>query len=182
MVTSSKKTKGKKTTASKSRAPARRKEAGDGSSAIEILESDHREVENLFDAYGELRDDGEKGELAARICLALKVHTQIEEEIFYPEARRATGDDDLLDQAAVEHAGAKQLIEEIEGMSPGEHLYDAKVKVLGEQIRHHVREEEETLFPEVEKAKLELEEIGTRLAQRKSELMSELGADLENVD
>ena len=84
----------------------------------------------------------------------------------------------MIDQAAVEHAGAKQLIDEIEAMSPVEHLYDAKVEVLGEQIRHHVREEEE-LFPDVEKAKIDLEEIGSKLAQRKSALMSEIGAELE---
>ncbi len=148
-------------------------------SAIDLLEEDHHEVKDYFDEYEELAedkeaDDKEKAALAAKICLALKIHTQIEEEIFYPQARKVTEDDDLLDEAVVEHAGAKHLIAEIEEMTVGDDLYDAKVKVLGEQIRHHVKEEREELFPEVEAAKMDLEGVGKKLAARKVELMAEL--------
>jgi hemerythrin superfamily protein len=103
-------------------------------SAIALLKQDHREVEGYFEKYEELEDDGAKAELAEKICLALKVHTQIEEEIFYPAARNATQDHDLLDEAVVEHAGAKHLIGEIEAMEVGDDLFDAKITVLGEQI------------------------------------------------
>ena len=106
--------------------------------AITLLKQDHRQVEEWFEEYEDLENEVEKGELAAKICQALKVHTQIEEEIFYPAARKATGDDALLDEAVVEHAGAKHWIGEIEAMEPGEDLYDAKIRVLSEQIKHHV--------------------------------------------
>jgi hypothetical protein len=99
--------------------------------AIRLLKQDHREVEGWFDEYEQLEDDGEKLELFNKIALALKVHTAIEEEIFYAEERGEV-EDDMLDEAEVEHDGAKKLIAEIEEMEPGEHLYDAKVKVLGE--------------------------------------------------
>jgi hypothetical protein len=150
------------------------KGAAEAVSAIDLLEEDHHEVEDYFDEYEKLEDDKEKAALAAKICLALRVHTQIEEEIFYPQARKVTEDDDLLDEAVVEHAGAKHLIAEIEEMKVGDDLYDAKVKVLGEQIRHHVEEEREELFPEVEAAKMDLEGVGKKLAARKVELMAEL--------
>lgn len=143
-----------------------------GRDAIALLEADHREVDGWFDAYERLDDASAKKALAGKICLALKVHTQIEEELFYPPARAETGDSDLLDEAVVEHAGAKTLIAEIEAMQPGQPLYDAKVKVLGEQVRHHVEEEETELFPEVRETKIDLDALGARLASRKAELMA----------
>jgi hemerythrin superfamily protein len=151
--------------------------ASETQSALDLLEEDHREVEGYFDAYEDLEDEAEKEELATKICLALRVHTQIEEEIFYPAARKATEDDDLLDEAAVEHASAKRLIEEIEAMEVGDDLYDAKVKVLGEQVRHHVKDEEAELFPEVKSAKMDIEEIGRKLSQRKTTLLAELSGE-----
>jgi len=153
------------------------KGAGGTDDAIALLEGDHREVEEYFDLYEKSDDDDEKADLAEKICLALTVHAQIEEEIFYPAARKATGDKDLLDEAAVEHACAKDLIAQIEGMEAGDELYDAKVKVLGEQIRHHVKEEEEELFPEVKKAKMDVTGITQQLAARKKALMAELGGE-----
>jgi hemerythrin superfamily protein len=140
--------------------------------AIAVLKADHKEVKGWFKQYEKLDDDGEKGELAQRICQALTVHTQIEEEIFYPEVREETEEDELLDEAKVEHMSAKQLIAEIESMEPGEELYDAKVKVLGEYVNHHVEEEEGELFPKVRKSDLDLKEIGERLKARKDELMA----------
>ena len=145
-----------------------------GKDAIALLEADHRQVEAWFEDYETLEGDAEKKALAGKICLALKVHTQIEEELFYPPAREATGDGDLLDEAIVEHAGAKSLIAEIEAMRPGQPLYDAKVKVLGEQVRHHVAEEETELFPEVRETDIDLDALGAKLAARKSELMTQL--------
>jgi hypothetical protein len=144
-------------------------------SAIALLKQDHREVEEFFEEYEELEDDNAKAVLAEKICLALKVHTRIEEEIFYPAARKATGDNDLLDEALVEHAGAKHLIGEIEAMEVSDDLYDAKITVLGEQIKHHVKEEEEELFPEIEESKMDVVAIGKELAARKSELLAQSG-------
>lgn len=145
-------------------------------SAVEFLKHDHREVEEYFEEYEDLEDDAGKAELSARICQALKVHMQIEEEIFYPAAREAIGDDDLLDEAVVEHAGAKRLIDEIESMEIGDDLYDAKIHVLGEQIKHHVKEEEEELFPEAERSAMDLKAVGKELECLKMELMTGTGA------
>jgi hemerythrin HHE cation binding domain-containing protein len=146
-------------------------------SAFELLEQDHREVEEWFDEFDELKeDDNRKGQLAEKICLALKVHAQIEEEIFYPQAREATKDNDLIDEAVVEHATVKNLIAEIEAMEVGEELYDAKMRVLGEMVKHHIKEEEEELFPELEAAKMDLNAVGKEISERKEELMSEMRA------
>ena len=142
--------------------------------AIALLKKDHREVKSWFDEYEKTKGVTKKSELAGKICHALTVHMQIEEELFYPAARKATGDDDLLDEAAVEHAAATQLIAEIEAMSVEDDLYDAKIKVLGEQIEHHVEEEEDKLFPHTQKTKLDLATIGRELSARKAALMAEL--------
>lgn len=144
--------------------------------AITLLKQDHREVEGMFDEYEQLENDAEKQALFDKIALALKVHTQIEEEILYPEERGEV-DDDLLDEAYVEHDGAKKLIAEIESMKPGDDFYDAKVKVLGEYIKHHVREEEQPggLFSQAKKGDEDLEAMGERLKARKEELMTKMG-------
>jgi hypothetical protein len=163
--------------AARAEKPQSSKASTDSMTAVELLEQDHREVEGYFDDYDELNDDTAKGELSEKICLALKVHTQIEEEIFYPQARKATKDDDLLDEAIVEHAGAKELISQIESMKVGDELYDAKVKVLGEQVKNHIKEEEDELFPEVEAAKMDVEGLGKMMAARKAELMTELSGE-----
>ena len=162
-----------KTKAAKAAARKTRKPANSGATdAIALLEADHREVEDYFDAFEAASDNTEKKALADKICLALKVHAQIEEELFYPPAREKTGDGDLIDEALVEHTGAKTLIAQIEAMRPGQPLYDAKVKVLGEQVRHHVEEEETELFPEVRETNIDLEALGAELAARKAELMT----------
>jgi hypothetical protein len=143
--------------------------------AVTLLKKDHREVEQMFDEYEQLESDSEKLVLFNKIALALKVHTQIEEEIFYPE-ERGDVEEDMLDEAYVEHDGAKKLIAEIEAMKPGEDLYDAKVKVLGEYIKHHVKEEEQPggIFAQAKKGEEDLDAMGERLKARKDELMSEL--------
>ena len=166
------------TKSSRSQSQNQKKETQPASpSAFELLEQDHREVEEWFDEYNELEeDDNRKGELAEKICLALKVHAQIEEEIFYPQAREAINDNDIVDEAIVEHATVKNLIGEIEAMKVGEELYDAKMRVLGEMVKHHIKEEEEELFPELEAAKMDLDAVGKKIAERKEELMSEMQA------
>jgi len=166
------KTKAKKTAARAAVSKSKPAPKGAPQNAIDLLVADHREVDEYFTAYEELTSDSDKKALAQKICLALKVHTEIEEELFYPAARNKTGDDDLLDEAVVEHMGAKNLIAEIEAMQPGQPLYDAKVKVLGEQVRHHVEEEEEELFPEVRETNMDLDAIGAKLAARKIELIA----------
>ena len=161
----------RKTTASRNKKEP--EQAGmEGLSAIEILEADHRQVEEFFDEYDELDDANDKEQLAVKICTALQAHTQIEEEIFYPAAREAIENSELIEEATVEHASAKKLLAEIENMKPGEKLYDAKVKVLQEQVLHHVEEEEGELFPQVEASELDLEALGKKMAERKTALLS----------
>jgi hemerythrin superfamily protein len=175
-MAATRKTKAKRAATRKSaRATKIANSSGTSMSAIDLLKQDHREVEGYFEEFEELKDNSAKAKLAQKICLALKVHTQIEEELFYPAARKATGDDDMLDEAMVEHAGAKKLIAEIEAGRPGADLFDAKVKVLGEQIHHHVEEEEDELFPAVEQAGIDLVTLGEKMAERKSALMTKAG-------
>jgi hypothetical protein len=143
--------------------------------AIKLLKDDHKEVKGYFKQYESLEDEAEKQALADKICLALIVHAQIEEEIYYPAARNAIDDDDLLDEAEVEHAGAKQLIAEIQAMKAGDRLFDAKITVLGEYIDHHVEEEENEMFPESRDTDLDLKALGIKLAARKAELMAQTG-------
>ncbi|TFW31842.1 hemerythrin domain-containing protein [Massilia horti] len=141
--------------------------------AIEMLTADHREVSAMFKEFEGLGERAKvsKKKLADKICTALKLHTTIEEEIFYPAVREAIKDaEDLVDEAVVEHASAKDLIAQIEAMDPDDELYDAKVKVLGEQIEHHVGEEEKELFPKVRKSGLDLAALGAEMAGRKDEL------------
>jgi hypothetical protein len=159
---------------SRSQGPNRNSAKGPSPTALELLEQDHRQIEEWFDEYDELKNDDDKAELAEKICLALEVHTKIEEEIFYPQARKATKDNDLLDEAVVEHSSARRLIEEIQSMEVGDQLYDAKMRVLGEQIKQHIKEEEEELFPEIESAKMDVQAVGKALAARRQELLSEL--------
>jgi hemerythrin superfamily protein len=144
--------------------------------AIALLKEDHRAVEKLFSDYETAKGDGRKQTLARRICLDLTVHTTIEEEIFYP-ACDGKIDGQLLKEAYVEHDAAKVLIAEIEGgEGKGDDFFDAKVQVLGEEITHHVREEEKELFPQVRKTEIDLDALGERLALRKAELMREFKA------
>jgi hemerythrin superfamily protein len=141
--------------------------------AISMLTAEHREVSTMFKQYEELGDRAKasKKKLADQICTALTLHAAIEEEIFYPALREKSKEAaDLLDEALVEHAGAKDLIAQLQEMDPEDDLYDAKVKVLGEQIEHHVGEEEGEMFPIAKKAGLDLAALGEEMAMRKDEL------------
>jgi len=146
--------------------------------ALEILEADHRKVETLFKQYEQEKesDEGSRRPIAERICSELTVHAQVEEEIFYPWLREKLSEEDmeLIEEAAVEHSTAKDLIAQLEDGEVDE-TYDAKVKVLSEYIKHHVKEEEEEIFPKVADMAEELDEIGQQMAARKAELADELG-------
>lgn len=146
---------------------------------IALLEADHRKVEKMFKEFEKKKEKDRDAaiELVGQILSELTVHTQIEEEIFYPTMRESGGEKmaDLLDEAEVEHASAKDLIAQISSMSPDEELYDARVTVLGEYVKHHVKEEEGEIFPKAKKAGVDMEELGTMLAERKQELMQETG-------
>jgi len=147
--------------------------------AIALLKDDHREVEKLFKQFEEAKGDGRKEKLARKICLELSVHAQIEEEIFYPACQSAV-EEDLLKEGYVEHDAAKLLIAEIEANEgAGDEYFDAKVKVLSEQIEHHVEEEEKPggVFAQARKGDLDLDALGEQLAARKRELTSAFKAD-----
>ena len=158
-----------------SASPAKSRTATALPHAIRLLEADHAEVSRCFKEYQKLvkRKAGanERESLAQHICALLTAHATIEEEIFYPAARVVLDDEALVDEADVEHACAKDLIAQIEGMTAGDPLYDAKVKVLGEYIAHHVAEEQDELFPKLREAGLDARTVGEELADRKAELM-----------
>jgi hemerythrin superfamily protein len=143
--------------------------------AIKLLKDDHRQVETWFDEFEDTNSASKKNKLATQICLALRVHTQIEEEIFYPACREAGIEDDMMDEADVEHDGAKKLIAEIEAGKPGDDHWDAKVKVLSEMIKHHVKEEEQRggMFAKAKQADLDPKELGAEMKARKDELMKQ---------
>jgi Hemerythrin HHE cation binding domain len=154
--------------------------------AIVSLVADHKRVKTLFEEFEKVRDEGDaedqKAQLVAQICLELTMHTALEEEVFYPAVRAKIDDEDLMDEALVEHASAKELIEDLESMDPTDDLYDAKVTVLGEQIDHHVEEEESDMFPKARQAKVNTPELAREMEQRREELSAELGDDDEDDD
>jgi len=166
--------------APKKSSPASSSRPSGAHDAVELLKADHKEVKALFEQYKRLVDNEdvpeERQAVAQQICLLLTVHATAEEEIFYPAARAAIDEPDLLDEAEVEHASAKDLIAQIEAMDPNEALYDAKVIVLGEYVAHHVKEEEGEMFPKCKKADMDLAALGQAIETRKAELMEELGA------
>jgi hemerythrin superfamily protein len=137
--------------------------------ALQMLKDDHRRVEALFERFERARS-GQKEGLANTICEELKVHAKLEEEIFYPAVRDAIPDEDLMNEAEVEHASAKDLIRQIEAASPSDRNFDALVKVLGEYIKHHVKEEEGEMFKQVRRADLDLGALGTEMQERKRAL------------
>jgi len=139
--------------------------------AIQLLRSDHRETEDLFQQYMDSKNGPQKKRLVGEICRALRVHTEIEEKIFYPAARKAMSETDLVDEAVVEHASAKDLVAQLEKGNVGDDLYDAKVKVLSELVGHHVKEEEAEFFPKARASGLDMHELGEQMAELKAKLM-----------
>lgn len=147
--------------------------------AVALLKADHRKVEDLFEQFEKASGAGKKQKIAQQICMELTIHAKIEEEIFYP-ACDGKVEEDLLQEAYVEHDGAKVLIAEIERGAPSDEFYDAKVTVLSEQIEHHIKEEEkrmEGIFSQARKAGLDMDALGDQLRARKEELESEYKAD-----
>ena len=147
--------------------------------AIALLKADHRKVEDLFEKFENARSD-RKQALVQQICTELCIHTMIEEEIFYPACKGKIEDDDLLEESYVEHDGAKVLIAELEAGSPAEEFYDAKVKVLSEQIEHHVHEEEkrsEGMFSQARAVGVDMDDLGARMLARKQQLMARFESD-----
>jgi hemerythrin superfamily protein len=163
---------------SKSTRPAAPKSRSKKSDAIALLKADHRQVEEWFSQFDKSKSASKKQQLAGLICEALTVHTTIEEEIFYPAFIEATGDKDMHHEAVVEHAGAKSLIAQIQRMSAGDDYFDAKVTVLSEMIKHHVKEEEQPggMFAEARKSDMDLASLGEQLLDRKKELQAQAKA------
>ncbi len=147
--------------------------------AIALLKADHRKVEGLFEDFEKATGSAKKAALVRKICTELTVHTMIEEDIFYPACRGKIAED-TLDEAYVEHDGAKMLIAELIDSEPDDAFYDAKVKVLSEEIKHHVKEEEarsEGMFAQARDAGLDMDALGDAMRERKAELMAEFEAD-----
>ncbi|HEX8883657.1 MAG TPA: hemerythrin domain-containing protein [Noviherbaspirillum sp.] len=161
--TAARKTAAKKTAAKKVAKVSR-------TDAIALLTADHKRVKKMFKQFDKMKEDGasaDKQALAQQICAELTLHAEVEEQIFYPATREAIDDDDMLNEAEVEHASAKDLIAQIESGDPSDPLWDAKVSVLGEYVDHHVQEEEEEMFKKARKAKMDLEALGQQIAAMK---------------
>ena len=160
--------------------PSRRSASKSSNDAIAMLKADHDKVKKMFKDFEHLheQDSTDQAEqLAKQICNELTVHSTLEEEIFYPEVRSAIEDDDLIDEAEIEHASAKELISQIESMSASDDKYAAKVIVLGEYINHHIKEEQGEMFPKAKKAKVDLAGLGERMLARKQQLKAQMGME-----
>ena len=167
----------KQSTASKSagiKKPATTKASAKPKEAIALLRADHKLVDGLFKEYEKTRSTSKKKELVTKICTELTVHAQIEEEIFYPAVKAALKDKELIPEATVEHATLKDLIAQVLGKEPDGEMFDAKIKVMSEYVKHHVKEEQNEMFPKAKATKLDMVMLGEKLLQRKSELMAEL--------
>jgi hemerythrin superfamily protein len=153
--------------------------SGKAADAVTLLKRDHRDVESLFEKF-EGADGEESMSIAQQICQMLTVHAEIEEEILYPAAKEAFEEEEdleLVNEAAVEHASVKELISQIEAMTEEDELFNATVKVLSEYVKHHVKEEEEELFPKLKQTGIDLADLGAQLQERKAQVMSEVGLE-----
>jgi len=144
--------------------------------AIEMLKEDHAKVQKAFKEFEKMdrEDIATLQQMVQTVCEELKIHTTLEEEIFYPAVRDAIDDEDIMNEAAVEHETAKMLIDQLENMGPDDPNYTATFTVLGEYVQHHIKEEEGEMFPEAKKSDLDMEELGQRMKQRKEELMGKM--------
>jgi hemerythrin superfamily protein len=138
--------------------------------ATALLKADHRRVSDLFDQYEKTRSPAKKKALVGNICMELGIHAKAEEEIFYPAVKAALKDKELVPEATVEHATMKELMAQVEGKEPDGEMFDAKIKVLSEYVKHHVKEEETEMFPKARKTKLDMKALGAQIAARKDEL------------
>lgn len=138
-----------------------------------MLRADHALVGDLFAEYDKTNSTAKKKKLVAQICTELSIHAQVEEEIFYPAVKRALKDKELIPEAVVEQATMKALMAQVEGIEPDGEMYDAKIKVLAEYVKHHVKEEHSEMFPKAKATSLDMVALGAQLAARKAELMAE---------
>ena len=143
-----------------------------GPEAIALLRADHKRVSALFEQYEKTRSVAKKKELVRTLCEELTVHAQIEEEIFYPAVKRAMRDKELVPEATVEHATLKNLIAQVEGAEPDGEMFDAKITVMSEYVKHHVKEEQNEMFPKAKKTSLDMRALGNQMALRKEELLA----------
>jgi hemerythrin superfamily protein len=143
--------------------------------AVAMLKADHKKVSALFEQFEKSRAASTKKKLVAEICLELTVHTKLEEEIFYPAVKAALRDKVLVPEANVEHATVKDLIAQVRDVEPGGEDYDAKVKVMAEYVKHHVKEEQNEMFPKALKTRLDMVALGQQIAARKAELLASGG-------
>lgn len=141
--------------------------------AIALLRADHKAVDALFAEYEKARAPSKKKMLVSKICTELSVHAQVEEEIFYPAVKQALKDKELVPEAIVEQATMKDLIAQVEGVEPDGEMFDAKIKVLSEYVKHHVKEEHTEMFPKAKATRLDMLELGARIAERKKVLLAE---------
>ena len=161
-------------------------EGGNATDALALLKADHDKIKRLFQEFESLNssddEDERKAELVDEICYELTVHAMLEEEIFYPVVRAAIDDDDLMDEADVEPAGARELISQLEVLYPGDDHFDATVTVLGEEMAHHIDQEESDMFAAARSAAIDLEDLGLQLAWRKEELDEDLSSPASSID
>lgn len=141
--------------------------------AIALLRADHKLVSALFAEYEKASSTSKKKMLVSQICTELSVHAQVEEEIFYPAVKKALKDKEMIPEATVEHATLKELIRQVEGIEPDGEIFNAKIKVLSEYVKHHVKEEQNEMFPQAKSTKLDMVELGSRMAARKKVLLME---------
>ena len=159
------------TSGTASKAPAKKTTAAKDATAL--LKADHQRVADLFEEFESAKSGKSKMSIVAQICTELTVHAQIEEEIFYPAFQKALKDHELVPEANVEHDSIKDLIAQVEGVEPGGDEYDAKVKVMGELVEHHVKEEHRDMFPKAKESKMDLDALGAQMYERKQELMAQ---------
>lgn len=150
-----------------------RKNSSQPQEATALLRADHKLVSGLFAEYEKARSPVKKQQLVSQICTELTVHAQVEEEIFYPAVKAALKDKELIPEATVEHSTLKELIAQVEGVEPDGEMFDAKIKVLSEYVKHHVKEEHNEMFPKAKASRLDMVELGARLAERKAELLAQ---------
>jgi hypothetical protein len=167
MATATKRTSTRAAPAKAARGPAK---SAVGPDAIALLRADHRLVSGLYEEYESTRSTAKKKALVARICLELSIHAQVEEEIFYPAVKAALKDKEMVPEAQVEHATLKELIAQVKDKEPDGEMFDAKIKVMSEYTKHHVKEEQTEMFPKAKKTKLDMIELGARIQARKDEL------------
>ena len=137
-----------------------------------MLRADHKLVSGLFDEYEKTRSSARKKTIVQKICAELGVHAQVEEEIFYPAVKQALKDKELVPEATVEHATLKDLIAQVKDVEPDDEMFDAKIKVMSEYVKHHVREEQNEIFPKARSTRLDMKALGAQMAARKQELLA----------